>query len=113
MIELEDSQILLASCVVTGRANNALFQRREATWYLSRLYRFYRWGHLQYAGRMLLRTIGLRPTPSSVWAVSMVMWSVIRIRLQIANLASFVAPLREPKNPTNKAVNRSGEVGRI
>jgi hypothetical protein len=41
------------------------------------------------------------------------MWSAIRIRSLMANLASFVAPLPEPKNPTNKAVNRSGEVGRI
>lgn len=113
MIELEDSQIMLASCVVAGRANNTIFQRREANWYLSRLYHFYRWGHLQYAVRMLLLTIDLRPTPFRVWTVTMVMWSAIRIRLLIANLASFVAPLREPKNPTNKAVNRSGEVGRI
>ena len=42
IIELEDSQIMLASCVVAGRANNSIFQRREANWYLSRLYRFYR-----------------------------------------------------------------------
>ena len=113
MIELEDSQIMLASCVVAGRANNSVCQRREANWYLSRLYRFYRWHHLQYAVRMLLRTIDLRPTPFRVWIVTMVTWSAIRIRLLIANLACFVAPLREPKNPTNKAVNGSGEVGRI
>ena len=93
MIELEDSQIMLASCVVAGRANNLIFQRREANWYLSRLYRFYRWHHLQYAVRMLLRTIDLRPTHFRVWIVAMVMWSAIRIRLLIANLACFVAPL--------------------
>ena len=113
IIELEDSQIMLASCVVAGRANNSVCQRREANWYLSRLYRFYRWHHLQYAVRMLLRTIDLRPTPFRVWIVTMVTWLAIRIRLLIANLACFVAPLREPKNPTNKAVKGSGEVGRI
>ena len=99
MIELEDVQIMLASCVVAGRANNSIFRRREANWYLSRLYRFYRWGHLRYAVRMLLPTIDLRATPVRVWTVTMAMWSAIRIRSLIANLASFVAPLREPKKP--------------
>lgn len=113
MIELEDSQIMLASCVVAGRANNSIFQRREANWYLSRLYRFYHWHHLQYAVRMLLRTIDLRPTPFCVWTVTTVTWLAIRIRLLLANIACFIAPLREPKNPTDKAVNRSGEVRRI
>ena len=87
IIELEDSQIMLASCVVAGRANNSIFQRREANWYLSRLYRFYRRHHLQYAVRMLLRIIDLRPTPFRVWVVTNVTWSAIRIRLLIAKLA--------------------------
>lgn len=113
MIELEDAQIMLASCVVAGRADDNIFRRREANWYLSRLYRFYRWGHLRYAVRMLLRTIDWRATPVLVWTVTMAMWSAIRIRSLMANLASFVAPLRAGKNSTNKAVNRSGEVGRI
>ena len=99
MIELEDAQIMLASCVVAGRANNSIFRRREANWYLSRLYRFYRWGHLRYAVRMLLPTIDLRVTPVRAWTVTMAMWSAIRIRSLIANLASFVVPLREPKKP--------------
>ncbi|NJK52649.1 MAG: ferritin-like domain-containing protein [Leptolyngbyaceae cyanobacterium SU_3_3] len=113
MIELEDEQIMLASCVVAGRADDIIFRRREASWYLSRLYCFYRWGHLRYAVRMLLRTIDVRATPLLVWTVTMAMWSVIRIRLLMAILSSFVIPLRAAKNPTNKAVNRSGEVGRI
>ena len=104
MIELEDAQIMLASCVVAGRANSTIFRRREANWYLSRLYRSYRWGHLRYAVRMLLRTIDLRATPFRVWAVTVVLWSAIRIRSLMASLASMIAPLREPKDPTNEVV---------
>lgn len=113
VLELEDAQIMLASCVVAGRANATIFRRREANWYLSRVYRFYRWGHLRYATRMLLLTVDLRATPFRVSIVAMVMWSAIRIRLLIANIASFFAPLREPKSLVNTVVNRSGEVGRI
>lgn len=113
VFELEDAQIMLASCVVAGRANNTIFGRREANWYLSRVYRFYRWKHLRYAVRMLLLTVDVRATPFRISIVTMVMWSAIKIRLLIANLASFVAPLQEPRNPTTKVVNRSGEVGRI
>jgi hypothetical protein len=113
IIELEDKQIMLASCVVAGRSDTAIVLRREANWYLSQLYHFYRWGHLRYAVRMLLRTIDLRATPFLVWTVTMVVWLMIRIRSLIANLASFVAPLRETKSPTGKAVNGGGEVGRI
>lgn len=113
MIELEDAQIMLASCVVAGRANDSISRRREANWYLSQLYRYYRWGHLRYAVRMLLRTIDLRATPVLVWTATMAMWSAIRIRSLMASLASSVAPPRAPKNPTYKVVKRSGDVRRI
>ena len=107
MLELEDSQIMAASCVAAGRANHETDPRREANWYLSRLYRLYRWRHLRYAVRMLLRTVGLRATPVMVWPATMALWSAVRIRLFMANLATNVAPPDAPKNPTNNAVNRS------
>lgn len=113
MLELEDAQIILASCVVAGRANSTIFRRREANWYLSRVYPFYHWRHLRCAARMLLLTVDLRATPFRVSIVSLGMWSAIKIRLLIATLASLFAPLREPKSLTNKVVNRSGDVGRI
>jgi hypothetical protein len=113
MLELEDAQIMLASCVVAGRANTTIFRRIEANWYFSRVYRFYRWGHLRYAARMLLLIVDLRATPFRVSIVSLGMWSAIKIRLLIATLASLFVPLREPKSLTNKVVNRSGDVGRI
>jgi hypothetical protein len=113
VVELEDAQIMLASCVVAGRADGAISTRREASWYLFRLYRYYRWGHLRYAVRLLLRTIGLPSKPVLVWAVTMVMWLAIRIRSLMASLDSLMAPLRATKNPTNRAVNLSGAVGRI
>ncbi len=89
MIELEDAQIMLASCVVAGRAHDTIFWRREANWYLSKLYRYYRWGHLRYAARMLLRTVDLPTTPVPVWVATMTMWSALRIRLLMANLGSI------------------------
>lgn len=88
MLELEDSQIMLASCVVAGRADGKISRRWEANWYLARLYRFYRWGHLKYAARMLLHTIDLRATPVLVWIVTLGLWSGIRVRSFIANLVS-------------------------
>lgn len=112
MIEFEDAQIMLASCVVAGRANETIDRRREANWYLSKLYRNYRWRHLRYAVRMLLRTLDLRATPVLVWTATMALWSALRIRSVAAHLASFVAPPRAPKNAMNKAVIRKAEVGR-
>ena len=96
MMELEDTQIMLASCIVAGRASSKILPRREANWYLARLYRYYRWGHLRYAVRMLLGTVGVRATPLRVSTVTMAMWSAVQIRLLTANLACFLATLREP-----------------
>jgi len=94
MIELEDAQIMHASSVVAGRADGTIFRRREANWLLSRLYRYYRWGHIRYAARMLLRTIDLRATPVPVWTATMAIWLAIRIRWLWAKLASFVVPMQ-------------------
>lgn len=90
MLELEDAQIMLASCVVAGRADGQIRRRKEANWYLSRLYRFYRWRHLQYASRMLLRTIDLRATPILVWLVTLGLWSAVRVRSMMANVAALI-----------------------
>jgi len=113
MLELEDAQIMIASCVVAGRANGRIKQRRESNWYLAKLYRLYRWNHLRYAVRMLLRVIGLRATDLIAWPATMLFWLAVKLRLMLASIANRVAPAETKKHPTNNAVNRSGEVDRI
>ena len=113
MIELEDAQIMIASCVIAGRAKDTIKRRREANWYLAKLYRLYRWKHLRYAVRMLLRVVGLRATTLFVFPATLSIWSAVKFRLLLANCANLVAPPPVQKDPTNNAVNRSGEVGSI
>lgn len=59
MLQLEDSQIMAASGIVAGRCPTSGMLRREANWYLCRLYGLYRWKHARYAMQMLLRTVKL------------------------------------------------------
>src|SRR5207253_1485814 len=80
MIALEDSQIMVASCVVAGRAEGPIQCRREANWYLHRLYGLYGWGHLRYAVQMLLRTVKLRPTRPVAFLCTLSLWLGIKLR---------------------------------
>ena len=80
ILQLEDSQITIASCVVAGRAEGAIQQRREANDYLAQLYSLYRWKHLRYAVKMLLHTIAITPRPAVVIAGTLVLWCGLRTR---------------------------------
>ncbi|WP_145168535.1 ferritin-like domain-containing protein [Rubripirellula lacrimiformis] len=93
MLELEDGQIMFASCIVAGRSQQPIRRRREANWYLAKLYRLYRWKHLRYAVRMLLPVIGVRANRWLVWPATALIWTAVKVRLwlaQIANRVSFL-----------------------
>jgi tRNA isopentenyl-2-thiomethyl-A-37 hydroxylase MiaE len=104
MLELEDAQIMIASCVVAGRADGEIKRRREANEYLANLYRLYRWNHLRYAVRMLLRVVGLRATNWIVGPATMSLWLAVKLRLFLASIAIRVSPPRTQKPSTNNAV---------
>jgi hypothetical protein len=80
MLALEDSQIMVASCVVARRADAPIHRGREANWYLLRLYGLYRWKHLRYAARMLLRTIDVRPAPAVAFLCTLALWVGVKSR---------------------------------
>ena len=92
MIQLEDSQITVASCVVAGRANDRIRLRREANHYLGQLYSCYRWKHLQYAVKMLLKTIGIRPTLLILKPTTFVPWSGVKARYLWARFCGSLFP---------------------
>jgi hypothetical protein len=86
MLDLEDDQIMVASCVVRQRADASSHLRHEANWYLGQLYGLYRWKHLRYAAPMLLRTVNVRPTrPMAVLCTSL-LWCAVRLRWLWARL---------------------------
>ena len=101
VLELEDGQIMVASCVVAGRSRFRIQKRREANWYLAKLYRLYRWKHLRYVVRMLLPVVSLRATPLIVWPVTTLFWLALRLRLFLASVANLVAPPSTQERPTN------------
>ncbi len=80
MIELEDSQIMVASCIVGRRDRDLMDMGREANWYLGRLYGLYRWKHLRYAARMLLQTVKVRPNRTLTVLCTFVLWVGISMR---------------------------------
>jgi tRNA isopentenyl-2-thiomethyl-A-37 hydroxylase MiaE len=92
ILELEDGQIMVASSVVVGRSEGIIKRRREASWYLAKLYRLYRWKHLRYAVRMLLPVVELRPTPLTVQLATIVLWLALKLRLLLARVANGLAP---------------------
>lgn len=93
MLDLEDDQIMVASCVVAGRAGVPIRRRAEANGYLGRLYPLYRRQHLRYAARMLFRTLGMRPSRALVAAGGLALWAAIRVRGLWARLT------RQPREP--------------
>ncbi len=92
ILELEDGQIMVASSVVAGRSQGTIKERREASWYLAKLYPLYRWKHLRYAVRMLLPVVELRPTSLTVQLATIVMWLAVKLRLLLARVANGLAP---------------------
>ncbi|NCJ08336.1 hypothetical protein GS597_17850 [Synechococcales cyanobacterium C] len=98
ILELEDAQIMIASCVVAERGQGVIKGRREANWYLAKLYRLYRWEHLHYAVRMLLRVVGIRATDPIVWSATVLAWLAVKLRLVLAIVANFVVtPIQWPE----------------
>ena len=93
MRELEDSQIVVASCVVAGRSNRSIKLRREANDYLSGLYSLYRWSHLRIAAKMLLYTLGMRPRRPPVYLLTFILWSAVRARGLWASVCRRVFPV--------------------
>jgi hypothetical protein len=93
MVDLEDSQIMVASCIVARRGDAPIHLRREANWYLARLYGLYRWKHLRYAVRMLLHTVKMRPVLFMPHLCTFVLWTGIRIRWIWARFLSRRLPL--------------------
>jgi hypothetical protein len=92
MLELEDSQIIVASCVVAGRSKRTIRLRREANEYLATLYSLYRWGHLRYAAKMLLHTVGIRPRRLPLNTATLVLWLGVRLRGFLANVSRRIFP---------------------
>ena len=92
MLELEDSQIIVASSVVAGRSKQKIMLRREANEYLAQLYSLYRWKHLRYAAKMLLHTVSIRPSRLPLTFATFVLWSGVRIRGLWANLCRHIWP---------------------
>jgi hypothetical protein len=88
MIDLEDGQIMMASCVVAGRAGTAVRPRAEANWYLLRLYGLYRWKHLRYATQMLLQTVRVRPSRPLAALGATLLWIGLKLRWLWARVAS-------------------------
>jgi hypothetical protein len=80
MVALEDGQIMVASGVVARRADGPVCVRREAHWYLARLYGLYRWKHLRYASQMLLQTVSIRPTNGRVSICTAILWLAVKVR---------------------------------
>ena len=92
MLELEDSQIIVASSVIAGRSKQKIRLRREANEYLAQLYSLYRWKHLRYAAKMLLHTVSIRPRRLPLAFATFVLWSGVRIRGLWANLCRHIWP---------------------
>ncbi|MEM8733822.1 MAG: ferritin-like domain-containing protein, partial [Planctomycetota bacterium] len=92
MFELEDSQIIVASCVIAGRSTKRIRLRREANEYLASLYALYRWKHLRYAAKMLLRTVGARPRKLTLTAATSVLWIGVRFRGLVASSSRLLFP---------------------
>lgn len=92
MLELEDAQIMFASCLVAGRASGKIRRKREANWYLAQLYALYRWGHLRYAAKMLLRTVHLPVTGLTIFPCTFGLWAGVRQRLWLAKTANWLFP---------------------
>ena len=82
MINLEDGQIMVASCIVAGRGNDPICVRHEANWYLAQLYGLYRWKHLRYAVRMLLKTVHVSPSGTMTFLCTLVLWIGVTLRWQ-------------------------------
>ncbi len=80
MLALEDDQIMAASWVVARRADVPLSVHQEANRYIVRLYRLYRWKHLQLAARMLFQTLAVRPTFFRVMIGTTALWLAIKLR---------------------------------
>jgi hypothetical protein len=111
VLEIEDAQIMLASCVAGGRTNRTFSLRSEANRYLASLYPLYRWNHVRYAVRMLLRTVALRPTPGLVRSVTAAMWLAIKLRLLLARLALLLESVRAQGNPMSQSGQQAEPVG--
>jgi hypothetical protein len=80
MLELGDEQIIVASAVVARRDQEPINLRTEGDLYLGPLYGLYRWRHLRYAARMLLHTVGLRPSRSLTVVCTLGLWLGIQVR---------------------------------
>jgi hypothetical protein len=80
MRELEDGQIMVASYVVAERTATPVRLKAEANWYLLRLYGLYRWKHLRYAARMLLRTVHIRPNRPLAGLCASLLWTGLKLR---------------------------------
>lgn len=90
IMELEDAQIMIASCVIAGRASDTIQERREANWYMAKLCHLYRWNHLQYTVRMLLRVVGLPVSRGLTWHATLLMWSAMKMRSLLSKTAVLV-----------------------
>jgi len=105
MIDLEDGQIMVASCIVAGRGDAPIDLHREANSYLVRLYGLYRWRHLRYAVRMLLQTVGVRPSRPLTALGTSILWAGIRLRWVWARAFGR----RRPSRPARSAAQRNSK----
>jgi hypothetical protein len=80
MLELEDAQIMVASCIVAGRSPAAVKLRREANAYLSKLYGRYRWKHAKYAVQMLLKVVNLRRSKAIALPCAALLLAAVKVR---------------------------------
>lgn len=94
MLQLEDGQIMAASGIVAGRQPTTPTLRREANWYLGRLYGLYRWKHARYATQMLLRTVQLDRWRILLPVGTALLLAAVKLRWLLAAASSRLWPPR-------------------
>jgi hypothetical protein len=80
MLELEDDQIMFASCVAKGRPKEIYDRRFEANFYISRLYKYYRWRHLIFAGKLISLILTNRPSKAMQFSVGLILYVALKAR---------------------------------
>ncbi|MBX2864162.1 MAG: ferritin-like domain-containing protein [Leptolyngbyaceae cyanobacterium MAG.088] len=89
LFELEDAQIMGASAIVAGRSlAKKLVLRGESNRYLGYLYRHYRWKHVVYLVRLLLKTIGVKRSNVLVKCLSALFFMALKLRWLLATIAN-------------------------
>lgn len=88
LFELEDAQIMGASAIVAGRSLEDISWRDESNRYLGCLYSHYRWKHIAYLVRLLLKTMGVKRRKAVVKCLSAMFFIALKSRWLLATLAN-------------------------